>query len=585
MRKYPQLSPPATSREMLSSFGGYNHNLRARDNEFFDMQNMTSEFYPVLSPRKKRAVSSKKIDKPNGMIAKDALAYIDGNYLYYNEKRVEGMHLADSPKQLISMGVYILIFPDKMYYNTKNGEFGYLEAIYESAEGVEVSLSVCKKDGSGLGEYPVSPNAPEEPENASLWLDTSGDVHVLKQWSATTSMWTQVATTYLKLFVAGMPDTIFKVNDGITVSGLTGEAERFNNTYLVQAVGEDYIVIVGLIDKTVSLSNDENFQKVTIKRSIPEMDFLTESENRIWGCKYGMVDGKAVNEIFACALGDPFNWNQFRGTAADSYAVSLGSDGVFTGAITHGGYPIFFKENCIHKIYGNLPSNYQVLTTNCRGVQQGSHKSLVIVNETLYYKSARDICVYDGSLPGSISDALGQTAYKEAVAGAVDGRYYISMKDTTDNWSMFVYDTYKRLWHKEDDTHALEFATVRNQFFYIDADDNFIKSPTGDFEKKEDAFEWFVETGVIGYDLPDNKYNSRFNLRLSLDYDSVVKVFIEYDSSGKWELKGTLIGQNLRSFTLPVIPKRCDHIRLRITGVGECKIYSLTKVIEQGSDI
>lgn len=585
MLEYSQLNVPGTSRVMLSTFGGYNHNIKIKDSEFYDMKNMTSKFYPVLSPREQRAIGTKNITNPHGLIAKDALAYVDGHFLYYNDKKVEGMYLANNEKTLISMGAYILIFPDKQYYNTQNGEYGYLESMYESTDGASVSLSVCKKDGGGLDSYPASPTAPEEPANGDLWLDTSGDTHILKQWSETTSMWSQVATTYVKLFIGGMGKDRFKVNDGVSISGLTGDAQKFNGTQLVQGVGEDYIVIIGIVDKTLSLNDDKSFEKVTVKRSVPEMDFLTESENRIWGCKYGMVNGKSVNEIYACALGDPFNWNQFRGVASDSYAVSVGTDGVFTGAVTHGGYPIFFKENCIHKIYGNLPSNYQVMTTKCRGVQQGSHKSLVTVNETLYYKSAKDICAYDGSLPVSISDALGHQTYYDAVAGAVDGRYYISMRNAHDEWSMFVYDTYKGLWHKEDETHALSFATVRNKFFYIDAADGFIKSPTGDSETSEGNFEWFAETGVIGYDLPDNKYNSRFNIRMSLNIGSFAKVFIEYDSSGIWEDRGTLTGRSLRSFTLPVIPKRCDHMRLRISGRGDCKIYSITRIIEQGSDV
>ena len=52
----PTLNEMATSRQMIDDFAGYNHNLRIGDTEFYDMKNMTSTYYPVLSPRGQRGV-------------------------------------------------------------------------------------------------------------------------------------------------------------------------------------------------------------------------------------------------------------------------------------------------------------------------------------------------------------------------------------------------------------------------------------------------------------------------------------------------------------------------------------------------
>ena len=54
--EYPTLNVKEKSRQMTDSFLGYNHNLRIGDSEFFDMENLTSDFYPVLSPRGARGV-------------------------------------------------------------------------------------------------------------------------------------------------------------------------------------------------------------------------------------------------------------------------------------------------------------------------------------------------------------------------------------------------------------------------------------------------------------------------------------------------------------------------------------------------
>ena len=74
------------------------------------------------------------------------------------------------------------------------------------------------------------------------------------------------------------------------------------------------------------------------------MDFVIESGNRLWGCRYGKaLNGETVNEIYASKLGDFRNWYCFAGISTDSYTASVGTDGAFTGAVTYMGRPIFFK--------------------------------------------------------------------------------------------------------------------------------------------------------------------------------------------------------------------------------------------------
>ena len=44
-------------------------------------------------------------------------------------------------------------------------------------------------------------------------------------------------------------------------------------------------------------------------------------------------------------------------------------------------------------------------------------------------------------------------------------------------------------------------------------------------------------------------------------------------------------GRSMRSFSVPIRPKRCDSLQLRIEGEGVAKIYAITKTIEQGSEL
>jgi hypothetical protein len=319
---------------------------------------------------------------------------------------------------------------------------------------------------------------------------------------------------------------------------------------------------------------------------MPNMDFIIESENRLWGCRYGTdISGNVVNEIYASKLGDFKNWNCFMGLSTDSYAATVGTDGKFTGAITHLGFPLFFKEGFVHKIYGNYPANYQIQTTACRGVQKGCSKSLAIVNEILYYKSRSAVCAYDGSLPVEMSSALGDVVYSNAVAGTIGNKYYISMMDASGKYHLFVYDSARGMWHREDNTQAVAFCNCRGELYYIDKADGKIKTILGSGDAAEEKIKWRAESGIIGTSSPDKKYISRLDIRLSIEVGTTIDIYIQYDSCGEWEHIHQMLGANLRSFSIPIRPQRCDHLQLRIDGEGSAKIFSITKSIEQGSEV
>ncbi len=582
--KYPILSEISTSREMITVFGGYNHNLRISAGEFYDMMNLTSDDYPLLSPRAQRGTFA-NLKSPQGMIARDTLCYVDGSDIVINGYRVEmGLSTSEEncPKTLVSMGSYIIVMPDKMWVNTIGLDFGAIEASVTTIS--ETTFTHCKLDGTDYSgdDVTISSEAPENPADLDYWIDTSYAPHTLKQYSATGAMWVSIATTYVKITATGI-GIPFEVGDGVTISGIeVEELKDLNNTMIIQGRGDDYIIVIGIIDCVKGQLNP-----ITVKRQMPNMDFIIESGNRLWGCRYGLsVNNEFVNEIYASKLGDFKNWSCFEGISTDSYTVSLGTAGPFTGAITHLGYPLFFKENYLHKVYGNYPANYQMQTTACRGVQIGSGKSLAIVNEVLFYKSNSAICSYDGSFPTEVSFALGNVEYYNAVAGAIGNKYYVCMEDINAGHTFFVYDSQKRMWHKEDNSHALEFCYCRGELFYIDASDKSIKTVRGSGTKQDTAkITWEAITGVLGTDSPGKKYISRIDVRIKLELNTTVHFFVQYDSNGEWKKLCSIKGSSLNTFSVPVIPHRCDHLRLKIVGNGNAKIYSICKTITEGSSL
>ena len=582
--RYPQLKELPTTREMVDVFRGYNHNLRISSGEFFNMKNMTSDDYPVLSPRGKRGVYARP-SSPQGLIAKEALCYVDGTDFVMGANRINmnlSTEVADNPKQLISMGAYVIIMPDKKYINTaKPEERGDIESSFTASS--EITFSLARADGSDYEVQYTQSEAPEDPTSTTLWIDTSTTPNVLKQWSDSSGMWVDIVTTYVKIKATDIGKA-FDVHDGIMISGLKGQKAHIaalEGAAIVYDKQDDYITVVGILDKTETIQTE-----VTFKRTMPMMDYVIEANNRLWGCRYGLDEnGEFVNRLYASKLGDFKNWNCYMGLSTDSYYANVGSDGYFTGAVTHLGAALFFKENVLHKVYGSFPAEFTIQDTVCRGVQRGCENSMAIVNEILYYKARNGVCAYDGSLPTQVSYVLGNERYYDAVGGSHGNKYYICMADIYENWNLFVYDTAKGLWHREDDLHATHFVSFRGELYCVDAKNLNIITLLGSGEEYEDTVDWMVETGELGITSPDMKYISRITLRVKLDVGSEMNIYAQYDMSDEWLEVCNIRGTDLRSFSIPIRPRRCDYMRLKIEAKGMGKIYAMTKTIEQGSDV
>lgn len=595
MPYYSTLEETSQYRQSFDSFGGYNHNLKIAEGEWYDTKNLTSDYYPVMSQRGKRGLYI-GLSKPQGIIAKDALAYINDGTLYYNNvsmaNYMPNVNITEGEKTLLSMGAYLCIFPDGIYFNTEDFEDnGYMSRTNSiNCASTSVNYQICKLNGETITVSSVGDTEPDNPTNADYWLDTSNkDQHSLKVYSAASNMWSEVATVYVKISASGIGTGLSKY-DGVTISGAAApddasdsvkkQIEALNGTVVIYDCGENYITVIGLLDAVAAQITGT----LKVAREVPKMDFVTECGNRLWGCKYGVVDGKTVNELYCCVLGDFKNWRRYLGISTDAWSAGVGTDGRFTGAITHLGYPLFFKEDCVHKVYPSSAGAHQVVTINCRGVQRGSERSLAIVNEVLYYKSRTDICAFDGSLPQSVSTALGNEHYSGAHAGACGDKYYVSMKNEHGEWKLFAYDVLKGIWICEDGTEAVDFAEKDNDLYMLTSGGSVLTIKGTSGTVAEDAVEWYAESGVIGFEYPDKKYLSRFNLRMSLAKGSKADLYLQYDSSGIWEHMGHIEGNDLRTFTLPIRPRRCDHLKMRISGQGEFKLYSIARILEIGSD-
>jgi len=573
---FPALQQPPQLRVTVTRFLGLDRSPDTPQGAFTDLTNMSSLDYPTLSVRPARGTVT-TLALPLGLTQRESLVWCDGGRLLINGCETGLLLSASAEKQFVSMGAYLVIFPDKMYINTRDlSDYGSLENTAVTTG--TVTFTLCRADGDPYSDYTVSAAAPETPAGGALWLDTSGDAPVLRQYDAAAPGWTAVAATYVKISAAGIGRG-FSAGDGVTVSGCS--VTDLNGSFVLSAAADDYLTVPGVLSAARTQT-----AALTVRRAVPDMDYVTECGNRLWGCQYGLVDGLTVNAVYACKLGDFKNWQCFEGLATDSYAAARGADGPFTGAVTHLGNPLFFREHSLEKVYPAASGAHQIVTIECQGVQKGSARSLCVVEGVLYYHGIGGIYTYDGSLPRNVSRALGAARYRNAAAGAVDGRYYVSMQDeTTGAWHLFCCDTRRSLWHREDNTHAMAFAPVGSDLFCLEAGTGRILSLLGSQGVKETDIPFAAETGDWGLADMEHKYLQRLEARVLLSEGASLSLYVSYDSGGTWEKKGAVTGTAaLRPAVLPIRPKRCGQVRLRLTGTGGCRLYTLCGVYGKGSD-
>lgn len=536
-----------------------------------------------------------------GQFVPDQLVVSGANVISWETGKTESLRYLDTTVARTQPGSGN---PDSIPFN----------ATWVQGNGDTIRFDPCDAEGNIISGITVADTAPTNPSNGAYWIDssvdqwtdTSGSVTStgntsLQRYSSSQQSWVIVPALYLKL---ASPNIAANFSEGDVVQITNRDrlegypARAIRGYHLIEKLHHDanhpendYIVIIGQAASTGSdwpaPDRPDSDLNVYLFRTAPNMDYITESGNRLWGCRFGTnVKGDFVNEIYASALGDVKNWNKFTGISTDSYTASVGADGAFTGAITYQGKPTFFKENFVLRVYGTEPSNFQIQTSSIMGVQKGSWKSLAIVDDILYYKSVNGICMYDGSVPVEITNIFGDVKYHDAVGCGHNGKYYVCMKDESNTPHLFVYDTKKRVWTHEDNIEVKDFCSVGNVLYFIDGD-NVLRTIEGN---DDETVEWMLETGDIGLTfsdspMPDEKYVSRLLIRMAMTDGSRADIYTKYDSIGEWKHATALTGRRLKSYNVPIRPHRCDHMRIKITGKGDVRIQSITKTFEQGSDI
>jgi len=599
------------SKKYSVVFRGINYGEGTQDGEFAETLNLSTDQYPCITQRAER-VMAKEYNNPSTLHSKGKLLVIAEqpdnptvSNVYYGDTIVGT--IPSGKKQTATIGNYIVIFPDKMYYKVpteedQDGEYGSMDIDYKATRQLKFtssSISIVKEYSQKnlvFSETTISSSEANFPFKAGDEVKITGSASDKRNKDKITIR--EATTTQLTFDAGSFPNVAnsdsnlititllneiegfpFKEGDAVTIEGCSTNENNKKEDILIRGVSEDKCELT-FDDKAFTeatenpvATEDGEVQGVNIKRTVPDLDFICESNYRLWGTH--------ENTIYSSKFSDPFNFKVFDNLVSDSYAIEVGSEGEFTGCIPYSSHICFFKENTLHKLYGTKPSNFQITTVNVYGVQSGSEKSMQIVNEQLLYKGVGGVYAYTGGVPELISEKFGNRRYSDAVACCDGEKYYISMRQG-DTWHMFTYDVLKNIWLREDDTQAVDMTFFDGYVYYLDADGGLYY-----IDKSADRSEidWSATFCTMHETVNERKGYSKFHLRMDMSAGAWLAVDMKTDNDLKWKQVYTTHNEKAKTVSIPIIPTRCDSIDIRIRGKGKCTIKAFIREFTVGSDV
>ena len=631
------------------SFGGINRNPAAGDGSVFWTMNMGADRMPLLSPRKPRwrvGIYS----ECNGITAYNGLYMVLGDTVYKDGEALGELEQTGAKRRFAQMNGQILVFPDKKIIradqtsetDTEDAEWPTEELIAEDVR-VEIGggyiLATDVRNPTDWTQTSLRPgnqvmirgSAPENNKKAQVLEITETELRFASDTFEPTA---QDTITVIKCFAGSAPApgmiedmNLDVVSDGgltpgITVrfcDGIYGRDRAEANTIEAEDLywastglragdavridaGEgspnNKTVVIREIDGKALRFYENSFTntpegetvQITIHRSVPDMDGIFTHENRLWGWK--------GNTIYCSKLGDPLNFEVFDGLSTDSWTLELDGPGDILGAIVYQGYPTFFKEERVYRVYGDRPSQYRLMETSAMGIHPGCGESPAIVGDTLFYVTRNGMAAFNGGYSRDVHAPLGELRFTKARACSDGRRYYLSAMDANAGaYSLYVYDTVWDAWFVEDGLELTGFAVDRGNLYFINRtgylwlDGHAAEAPKG--AEKEDWPKSYVEFGdFTGANWsnrrttgnPNRKGTSKLLLRVTLAPGSTLMVQISFDG-GPRELVKVLEAQGKRSYYLPIIPRRSDHYRLYLSGAGDWTLDSLVREEYSGSPL
>ena len=349
--------------------------------------------------------------------------------------------------------------------------------------------------------------------------------------------------------------------------------------YVSQTHGSDGKLFDMLTVETITTSTVISYRYDSVKTIIPDADFVTPYNNRIFG-----VDG---TKIFASAAGSYVNYDLDTATDYDennAWYSATQSGGDFTHICTFGGKVVAFKKDMLYELY-NTKNPFRILEVNKIGTF--THKSVCELAGNLFYASDDGVYVYGGSAPYKISDTVLDKAqldggkFTYGVAGANDGKYYIREPLKGESGKpILVFDTATKTWSITDFNQEIAyFANADGHLYACTTSGAIYQMDSGN----KAATEWYFETPVICESTADVKWLEKVQLVAKFHTAGQITVKVKYDNDTAYTTVATL-DKDTGIHSLYAKVAKSDHVArfIRIECVGDVEILTFEQLLSGG---
>lgn len=381
------------------------------------------------------------------------------------------------------------------------------------------------------------------PEKQYLTLGESGS---LRQMEARV----MGSATFTDHSIALTQSAAFEAGDGVTIARCTQHTEN-NKTAVIRAVEGSTLIF----SENCFVSGEE--RNVTITRKVPDLDFICEKDNRLWGVH--------DNAVCCSALGNPFNWMVYEGLATDGWQTEVGTGGKFTGIAAVSSHVLCFKEDCVHKIYGTKPSNFQVQVSQIPGVQAGCARSIRNVGEILYWWAREGLMAYGGGIPDRLSAPLGDTPYEAVKTGVCGHTLYLAGK-RAGRHELLCYDLERGIFLPEDDCAVVQFAQ-RDGVLYFAEQTALWMAGAG-----EEAVCWMAEFGPFRTQSPT--VLTGMTVLAECPHTSTLQCAVRTDRK-PW--RTVWAGECQGQVRIPIVNQRGQRLWMRLSGRGPATIQGILR--------
>jgi len=565
----------------ITAFGGVNTSYSRAINELSEGLNMTSELYPALSSAKTHETELTTTNTITGAGFFNSLYTIeeDTSNVYVKnlntQTKIGTVTETAQDRTLAFMRDEMLIIPDNIIYNTSTA------SVQKGCVSETTTMESCEEKFS---RESLTDDSMPMPYNTwySAYLTSNSVMSMQKTYKTNSS------TTYN--FYHFSLSTDFSEGDVVTlkmaVKPIDATQDSHYFAYLEKMQNGITLKIKSLtttkhytpsgnITEITAITFDDNaidmggyssvyVYEITVERYMPDLVDICSFENRMWGV--------TRNELCASKLGDCSEWNDFSvddyGTLPSScFKTEVETDGDFIAITHYNGYILAFKEDCIHKVYGNEPSEYTVTKMNCPGVAKESKDSLVVVGGSLYYKGKNGIYRLNGNTVQLISRNLSIEGFTSYCAGGDERFYYIGLTDGKTSL-IYSYDTIYGIWHISSAPKKLKAFVKTNDSIKLICQNSILNmnsSPSNDW-----SFSYRFGTKEFA-----SKHICTIAIRYSMNNDSKLKITLK--NKHKSYPLSIVTGVSKEKMLLVRIPVSCsEDFTLEFIGRGNFTLSSLS---------